>query len=58
VYINPLLTSFRDFPNIKIFAYADDLILIANSKEAMIKAIEAVTRFCQKNYLKINGKKS
>ena len=43
---------------IKLFAYADDLIMIAESIEKMKEAISEVITFSNTNFLKINPAKS
>ena len=43
---------------IKLFAYADDLIMIAESMEKMKEAISEVITFSNTNFLKINPAKS
>ena len=43
---------------IKLFAYADDLIMIAESMEKMKEAITEVITFSNINFLKINPAKS
>ena len=43
---------------IKLFAYADDLIIIAESMEKMKEALTEVIAFSKVNFLQINPAKS
>ena len=44
--------------NLSIVAYADDTILLFESKKALQEAINMVEKYCSKHAIKINGKKS
>ena len=41
-----------------MYAYADDLIIISDSMDAMKEAIVKLLAFCRANYLQVNPKKS
>lgn len=48
----------RRLEGIKVFAYADDIVIIAQSEVVLGDAIRKMKQFCTANYLKMNEDKS
>ena len=55
---DPLLTAISRLPNLKAFAFADDLALTAETVEAISPALELISLFSELSGLGINRDKS
>ena len=58
IYLHPLLQETNQITGVRVYAYADDLIIISDSMDAMKEAIVKLLAFCRANYLQVNPKKS
>jgi len=58
VYINDLINELRHNIGVEVFAFADDIALIADSLKRLKEGIRTITAWCRKNKMMLNRKKS
>ena len=58
VYLHPILVEINQIEGVKLYAYADDMIIVAESMDKMKEALMELLAFCKVNFLKVNPSKS
>ena len=58
VYLNNLLQKLEILPDVKFFAFADDIKILSNKYEQLEKALQVVDEWCNIFKLKLNPSKS
>jgi hypothetical protein len=58
IFINDLITMINDILGVRVFAYADDIAIIADSRWRLVETIKLITNWCLSNYMSLNKNKS